>query len=447
MSPRASDHPCDGCPSVRNVLNGRRCTTLNIIVEYQRTRMCNQDLSIMAKTSVTLFEPQLMGSLAKLGPESYRLNTMSHDKCIEAGQALLDRIQREGMTDSLDMEVAAYIEKAKATVRKMNSRRTPITQLFDQIRKVYTSLENEVDPTKMGTVPAQLQDARNKFAARKREQAEAARRAEAVRIAHDNAVTKYRTDVQEDYKAQLNRYIISQINALLELDKSLTTENYNDIEARIRNFPVTLPDDWHHTLQSSVRAPYELTPQECNEIRQTVLLAGLPNFKEQYAFELTTNRDDLLDRLPSKHRELCNIAAADADKAAKLQAEMQERERVEAARKEQERIRRETEASAAAELQKQKSEMDGLFGAAMVAQPGYQPKTAVKKRLVPKNPEAFMNIVGLWWSQEGCTLSVDELAKIFKKQMTFCEKLANDKDSPMMIDSPNVEYIDEVKAK
>ena len=53
----------------------------------------------------------------------------------------------------------------------------------------------------------------------------------------------------------------------------------------------------------------------------------------------------------------------------------------------------------------------------------------------------------MWWSKEGRFLSMEELSKIFKKQITFCEKLANDKDNPELISSPFVRYEDEVKAK
>lgn len=92
--------------------------------------------------------------------------------------------------------------------------------------------------------------------------------------------------------------------------------------------------------------------------------------------------------------------------------------------------------------------MDGLFGQAAVATPvGYQPKTAVKKRIVTDSPEGMLAVVSMWWSKEGRFLSMEELSKIFKKQITFCEKLANDKDSPELISSPFVHYEEEVKAK
>ena len=78
---------------------------------------------------------------------------------------------------------------------------------------------------------------------------------------------------------------------------------------------------------------------------------------------------------------------------------------------------------------------------------GYQPKTAVRKRVVTDTPEGILAVVSMWWSKEGRFLSMDELSKIFKKQIAFCEKLANDKDNPEFISSPFVRYEEEVKAK
>lgn len=122
---------------------------------------------------LTIFEPQNVQTLAQLAPRSYNENQLSHTRCLEAGRLLLEQIQREGMTDALDIEVAKFIEKAKITVKKMNSRRTPVTQLFDRIRRAYTTMENDVDPTKSTSIPAQLQALRNAFAQKKHEQAEA----------------------------------------------------------------------------------------------------------------------------------------------------------------------------------------------------------------------------------------------------------------------------------
>ena len=45
------------------------------------------------------------------------------------------------------------------------------------------------------------------------------------------------------------------------------------------------------------------------------------------------------------------------------------------------------------------------------------------------------------------TLTVDELTKKFKTQLTLCERLANDKQDPRFIQSAYITYEDEVKAK
>ena len=131
-----------------------------------------------------------------------------------------------------------------------------------------------------------------------------------------------------------------------------------------------------------------------------------------------------------------------------MKAELEAREAAEVRRLDEERKRKEEETKAAKQVKEQAAEMDGLFGMAAVATPqAYQPKTSVKQRLVIDNAEGYLAAVSLWWSKEGQFLPNEELAKIFKKQITFCEKLANDKSQPTFIQSPFVRYEEEVKAK
>ncbi|MDO4527678.1 MAG: hypothetical protein Q4C03_02695, partial [bacterium] len=111
---------------------------------------------------------------------------------------------------------------------------------------------------------------------------------------------------------------------------------------------------------------------------------------------------------------------------------------------EKERKRKEEEERQQAELQRQQAEMSSLF-AGQAAMQGYQPKAKVSKKIELLNPEGVLAVISMWWSKEGCTLTTDELAKMFKKQITFCEKLANKEE--IFIADESVCYIDEVKAK
>lgn len=397
-------------------------------------------------TEITVFEPQNFGSVVKAAPQAYNENRISHERCLACGQQLLQRIQAEGMSDELDQEVAVFIERARKTVRKMNAKRSAVTQLFDSVRSAYTSLENEVDPAKKGTVPAQLQDLRNRYAAKKREEFEAEQRRRQLEQAKAADKTKYAADVEEDYKRQFNGLLAKTLNGIVELDKSVTLDSYDAALAAVKGISDQLPQEWFAALRASVLLPSALSPDEARTVAAEAKQNLAKRFSEQYAFEVSANRTDILDRLPSKRKELQRIAKANAEEAERIKQQMAERERREAEQRERERAQREAKEKAAAELAAQKQEMDSLFSDAQIMSQ-HQPKTSVKKRINVLNPEGFMQVVGMWWAQCGCTLTVAELEKIFSKQLTFCNKLANDKANAVFIKSEHIEYIDEIKAK
>lgn len=395
--------------------------------------------------AMTIFEPQNVQTLAQLAPQSYRDNQLSLTRCLEVGSNLLLRVKKEGMSDTLDMEIATFIEKAKATIRKMNSRRTPVTQLFDQIRKVYTSMENNVDPAKADSVPGQLQACRNAYAKKKHEEEKRRRREEAERQAKENAKERYRADVEADYLSLFNALVNKSVNDLTDMDKQISLDNYNLVYEAVKNYKCELPDSWCQTVISSAHRPAELTPDECRAIQAAVMAGLAPRFKEQFPFEVQSTRDDILDRMPSKKKELERIAKSSAEEAARIKAEMEAKERAEAARKEKQRAEREKQEAAEKQLAAKKQEMDSLFGAQVATPVAYQPKTQVKKKVIINSAEDIMKIVAFWWSQEGCTKTLEELCKEFKKQITFANTAANSKDNAMFI--ADVQYEDEVKAK
>lgn len=399
------------------------------------------------KNTIVVFQPENVKTIAELGPVAINENNISHDKCLEAGNALLDRVQREGMNDELDQDIAHFIEKAKRTVKKMNDKRTPVTKLFDAIRTTFTSLESEVNPTTKGSVPAQLQEHRNAFAAAKRQEALRRQREEAMRLERERALNQYKTDVKDDLKRQFNDYVISALNRLTEIDKQLTLENYEFVLDGIKNTSDKVSEEWFKNLKPAVYLPAGMSVDESKKIAQEIKDSLLASFSEQFLNEVGDYRDSLMDRLPSKKKELERIAQSNAEEAARLKAEMERKEREEAERKERERRDAEAKAKAEAELAAKKNEMDSLFGGAQVSVQSYQPKAQVKKRMEVLNPEGFMEVVGMWWSQIGCTMTVEELTKIFSKQVTFCNKLANDKDSPILIQSEHICYVDDIKAK
>ena len=384
-----------------------------------------------------------VGIIVRNTPENYSKNQLSSGRCVMAGEKLLDEIKTKGMTDALDQTVAKYIEKTKRTLKELNERRAPVTKLFDQVRKEFTVLENNIDPTKAGTVPYQLQQFRNQYAAKKREQEEARRRAEEAQRQAELARNKYRTDCLEDYKAKFNDLVTTRINELTELNSNVTLENMRVVYDTVFAFSTDLPADW--CPLSSVRQPFNLTPEEARQIRSDVLRGLLGQFSERFRAEIGDYRQDILDKLPSKKIELERAAKANAAEAVRIKAEIAQREAAEAARKEAERVAREQEEAKKAEAIKANSEAVNLFNLAQASTPAYQPKAKVTKKINVTAPSGYMQVLSMWWAKEGCNLTKEELDKIFKKMITYCEKLANKEGE--FISDPGIEYIEEVKAQ
>ena len=396
-------------------------------------------------SELAIIKQENIQTIVSAAPQSYNDNKLSCERCISAGQSILNTITANGgMTDEIDKEAALFIEKARKTVRKMNEKRSPVTKLFDDIRREFTVIENAIDPTKVDTIPYKLQQYRNQYAAKKRAEEEKRRQEEYKRQQAEQARIKLRQDIEGDFKAQFQTYLNQSINWLTTKDNSVTLENYNTVYSEIKNFSVSLPADWLHNLHTLIRIPANILVDELRQFETDTKERLSKQFTEQYTAEIQDNKDFILDRLPSKKANLERMAQADAAEAARVKAEMEERQRKEAEEREAERKRKEEEEKQKAEMARQQAEMNGLFSEQASMQ-NYQPKVKVTQKIELLNPEGIMPILSMWWSKEGCTLSVEELSKLFKKQITFCEKLAN-KDS-VYIENESVQYIDDVKAK
>ena len=396
-------------------------------------------------SELAIIKQENIQTIVSAAPQSYNDNKLSCERCISAGQSILNTITANGgMTDEIDKEAALFIEKARKTVRKMNEKRSPVTKLFDDIRREFTVIENAIDPTKVDTIPYKLQQYRNQYAAKKRAEEEKRRQEEYKRQQAEQARIKLRQDIEGDFKAQFQTYLNQSINWLTTKDNSVTLENYNTVYSEVKNFSVSLPADWLHNLHTLIRIPANISVDYLRHFETDTQERLGKQFTEQYTAEIQDNKDFILDRLPSKKANLERMAQADAAEAARVKAEMEERQRKEAEEREAERKRKEEEEKQKAEMARQQAEMNGLFSEQASMQ-NYQPKVKVTQKIELLNPEGIMPILSMWWSKEGCTLSVEELSKLFKKQITFCEKLAS-KDS-VYIENESVQYIDDVKAK
>lgn len=399
----------------------------------------------MNNSELAIIKPENIQTIMQAAPQSYNDNKTSHDRCISFGQNILHAIQQQGMNDDLDRQAAVFIDKARRTVKVMNERRSPVTKLFDEVRTAFTTIENEIDPAKSGTIPYQLQQLRNQYAAKKRAEEEKRQREEMARRQAEEAARRFRMDVEDDFKRKFQDYVNTTLNQITQIDNAVTLENYDASLLTLRKIKAEvdkgLSAEWMGGLHTSLRIPLGVKVADIeNELKHTLY----KQFNDQYVAEVGDTVNYTIDRLPSKRANLEKIAQANAEEAARIKAEMEARQRAEAERMEKERLDREAEEKRKTELERKTAEMTSLFDSQAAAST-YQPKTKVTKKINLLNPEGIMPVISLWWSKEGCTLSVEELAKMFKKQIAFCEKIANKEE--VFIQNESVEYVDEVKAK
>lgn len=395
--------------------------------------------------SPAIIKPANIQTVLQTAPQSYDENRASHDRCVEFGLTILNEVRTHGMNDDLDRRAASYIEKARRTVKAMYERRSPVTRMLDNVRSAFIAMENEVDPSKSGTVAYDLQQFRNRYAAQKRAEEEKRLREETARRQAEEAARRFRMDVEDDFKRKFQDYINEIINRITQTDDAVTLENYDSSLTELHKIKAEadkgLSAQWMDSLHTSLRIPTGVKAAEIeNELKHTLYR----QFNDQFLAEVCDTVDYAIDRMPSKKANLEKIAKSKAEEAARIKEEMEAVQRAEAQRMEQKRAEREAEENRKTELERKTAEMTSLFDSQATVST-YRPKTKVTKKINLLNPEGIMSVLSLWWSKEGCTLSADELAKMFKKQIAFCEKLAN-KDE-IFIQNEGVEYVDEIKAK
>ncbi len=375
-------------------------------------------------------------------------NNASVQNCNQAGQALLDTIEGEGMNEALDQKAAEYLKKVGITIKNMGERRKPLTQIFDKIRSFFTSQEKTIDPKDPTTVPGMLMAKRNEYAAHKYEQ-EQKRRKEAERqAALEKEKATYRQDLENSLLSYFNQYLTIKMSELQSISSGLTLENFSRESIGITVFSADYPKA-HFDKFAAEHATYYITSDMKKEIRQQILQGKYEQYAAQFKATINQTRQDLIDRLPSKRKELTEqeqLKLQNAEVAAQAEEARKKREAEDSAHRLAEIKQQEEEIKQKNAQEAQKDTIGGLFGAtaATIAAPPSNAK--VKEKIVVLHPSGYLEIFQMWWLKEGQFMTLEELEKVMKKMVTCCEKQANGKDQEH-IQSQYVRYENEVKAK
>ncbi|CUP29202.1 Uncharacterised protein [Bacteroides uniformis] len=397
--------------------------------------------------STELIKVEEFTSLMKSAPDALGKNQKSIANCNSAGQAILDTIQGEGMTDELDAKAAEYLKKVNVTITNMKSRRAPVTQLFDRIRSIFTTDEKAIDPKDKSTIPGKIAAERDRYAALKREE-ERRKQQEMQRQANiEKEKGTYRLAIEQAINTHMSSYFAEQQKNLSHIWESITLVTFELKEKSIRGWSTLYPREHFDTFNQDITT-YYLDAQTKENIKAEILNNKYSAFSQQYKFNMEDLRQSFIDRLSSKKQELIEeeeLRKKDAEAAAKAEAERKQREEEERKQRELEIQQKEHEQQQKAESSIQSAQMNSLFATAAASVTTRTSKAKVTERIKILHPAGFLEVYQMWWINEGQNLTIEELEKIHKKMISFCEKKANS-DDEMKIKSKYIRYEEEVKA-
>lgn len=383
-------------------------------------------------------------------PDVVGKNDKSVANCNVAGRAILDTIEAEGMTEELDAKASEYLSKVNTTIKNMNQRRTPFTQIFDKVRSYFTSQEKAIDPKNAATIPGMITAKRNEYANWKYQEEQKRKKEAEQRAALEREKATYREAIENEILSLFNKYLASKISEVQSIFNNLSYANFDREAIAITVFSADYPKAYFDRCANSCQAAtYYISSVTKEEIKRNILVGKYELYAAEFKTEISRVRQELIDRIPSKRMELHEteeLRKTNAEAAMRAEQERKQREAEDTQRRLAELKRKEDEEKQKVSVEAQQASMNSLFDQTAAAMPTTPTNARVKEKIQVLNQQGFLPIFQMWWLGEGQNMSIEDLEKIFKKMITYCEKQANSKDQTH-IESQFVKYVDDVKAK
>lgn len=362
-------------------------------------------------------------------------------KALNVGRRLLEQIQAGGMTPELDAKAMEYLAKINKALPEIKEYRAEVTQIMDELKKMYTGVENEIDPKKEGTVPFQVQAHRNQYVKDKAEQERKRREQEEQKAAKAQATIDLKASMATMIMNAFLNMLTSAKNKLLSHFNGVTLETYDEIFAKLRDYKPLYSTEKHASFACQPPSPYH-SADEVASLAKEVRDAQYIDLAKRYKEEMEAQRDELLDKLPSKKSELleqkrlAEELKATKDKEAKAALKKQQEEQAAAQRKreEEEQVRLIQEQADAQKLAEQQIEMNKQGEQTMVmfeteaalADSQEKPEAREGYEISVTHQAGYVQLFTLWFQSAGKELPMDKIEKTSLGQIkTWCEKHAH----------------------
>lgn len=441
----------------------------------------------------------------KSAPDVLLANQERTRKALQVGQSILsqwqeafqigDEEERLQVLQVVDERSNKFLVNCNNALKEQKELRASITQMMDNFKKMFTSAENDIDKTKAGSVPEQVQKNRDKYAHITHQIAER-KRIEAEReAAKKQELINLKSKIEVSISNQFNDYLLKVKQRFVDNFNALKLDTFADDAHAIRIYEPNYSEAAFQKLQPENIYLVNVTKEEYAGIVSEIKSNLFDGFKKDYTSQLTELKNDIVDKLKSKFDELteerrieveameerkrqeeaerkrqeeiaraneaerkrleaeaAEAKAKEAERLKELEAERKRQEDEKKKREEEERKRMEAEAAEArakaeqeAEIKKQGEQTMLMFEqeAAMA-----EVKTADARQgyeISVKHPAGYVQIFQYWFENAGKNLAIDKIGNTKLDQMkAFCEKQAHKTDEK--IESKFIEYKPTFKA-
>ena len=410
----------------------------------------------------------------KTYPEILIANQTRKDKAIIVGNNILSAIANTGMNPELDERAMKYLTNIATAKKEMNESRAAVTQIMDQLKGMFTTVENDLDVKKPGTIPARIQEERNAYAKKMAEEQERKRREAERDAAKKKEAIELRSSVESKLSKYFNDYLLSVKTKFQNQFNDLQLENFADNAAAIRQYEPTYSKKHFEQFSAGLYSSLH-NAEELKAIETDALEGAYEKLNDKYKAEMIATKTTIVEQLPSKHAELIEQkrladererlekeAAAERDekqrkiaeenlrmaKERELQLQEEQKRREE---EEQIRLKKEAEEFKAKEQQEIDIKAQGeqtmvMFDQeAALAEATPAPEVRQGFEITVLHPVGYTQLFALWFENEGKNLPVDKIGNTKLDQMkAWAEKKAH-KDGTK-IESKFLKYEESFKA-
>lgn len=373
-------------------------------------------------------------------------NEVSAKKAEDAGKALLDTIEAEGMSDDLDAALNEWQGKAKTLLGIMNERRSPITQIMTKMAKFFTEQEAKLDPKKPESVFAKIQLERNNYAALKAKKAKDAADKILLEQYTANEKINLKAEIQTQIKAIYNDKLFAFKKFVTDTYNKLTLENLAEIKTKISDAKINYPLEAWNQIEPTIFAKY-MNEDDVKalviEEREKLYDECSANFREN----MEAHKQETLDLIPSRINELKAIAKSSAAEKKRLEADAEKRKKAQEDLALKNKKEQEEADAKKIEAQKKMQTAGNLFNSSAALQQVKESQTKAREgyKINVIDTDGFAAIFMFYFEKEGRGLSVEDFSKKTMAQMvTFAEKSAHKNNEK--IDSKHLEYVETFKA-